>query len=552
MKAAAAAAALILLAAAAAHALISPPEASSAAAVGGIRIERTNVFDPAVTGEDWWPFRAANRVHIITREAVISRELLFSPGESWDPLKVIESERNLRANGSFRRAEILQMPRPDGSADAVVRTQDAWTTSPRFSVGTEGGKNFLSYGLEEGNLLGYGKAVSFDHSQDGSLISNSYGYRDPRFLGSRLGLSGSYARNQNGDQIGADLARPFYSLDADHALGMGWTRTLGEESLVRDGAEYSKYRKQTRLADGAYGIRLTGNRDFVQRAEAGWYSEKFHFDPTPDTLAGTLPQSRELSGPTLGYSWVQPRYIKETYIDRMERVEDFNLGNELKARGGFMAAATGSDRDRWMFNVSDQQGLSLGPGRFILARVGASSRLAARRWENGLVTAGVNIFWKTYWTRERTLVLHAEGSSGRFLDPQNQLSLGGNSGLRGYKNDSFVGGKSILFNLEDRFFFEKEWFHLVRLGGVFFVDSGVAVPEGSGFSFARFKTDLGAGLRFAGTRTRSGAVARIDVAYALNGGPGGSRVVVSVKGGQAFDLFNSSTRRVTTSPGSRL
>ncbi|OGR93477.1 MAG: hypothetical protein A2V88_10215 [Elusimicrobia bacterium RBG_16_66_12] len=555
MKAAAAAATLLLLAPAPARAIISPPEASSAAAVAGIQIERTNVFDPAVTGENWWPFRAANKLHILTREAIIQRELLFSPGEPWDQLKVIESERNLRANGSFRRAEILHVPRPDGSADAVVVTQDAWTTNPKFNIGTEGGKNFLSYGIEEGNLLGYGKAVSLEHSQDGATISNSYGYADPRFLGSRLGLKGSYARNQNGDQISADLARPFYSLDAGHALGMGWTRTLGDESLVRDGDDYSKYRRRVRVADAAYGMRLTGDRDFVQRAEAGWYSEKFHFDPTPDTTAGTLPQGRELSGPTAGYSWVQPRYIKETYIDRIERVEDFNLGNELKARGGFMAAAAGSDRDRWMFNVSDQQGLSLGPGRFLLARVGASSRLAAGRWENGLVTGGVNLFWKHQTrerTSERTLVLHAEGSSGRFLDPQNQLSLGGNSGLRGYKNDSFVGGKSILFNLEDRFFFDREWFHLVRFGGVLFVDSGVAVPEGSGFSFSRFKTDLGAGLRLAGTRSRSGGVARIDVAYALNGGPGGSRIVVSVKGGQAFDLFSSSTRRVTTSPASRL
>lgn len=544
--------AALLLTGAPAHALISPPEASSAPAIGSIRVERTNVFDPTAPGEDWWPFRLADRIHIITQERVIRDELLFAPGQSWDPLKVIESERNLRANGAFRRSEVIQVPRPDGSAEAVVRTQDAWTTNPRFAIGTEGGKNFLSYGLEEGNLLGLGKTVSYERSYDGSKQSNSYGYGDPRFLGTRLGLRGDYTRNTNGDQITTDLARPFYSLDAEHALGAAWQRTLGDDSLVRDGTEYSKFRKSVRLVDGSYGRRLSGDQDFVQRGEVGWYSEKFHFDPTSETIAGTLPASRELSGPTAGYSWVQPHYIKEVNIDRMERVEDFNLGNELKTRAGFMGAATGSDRDRWFFNASDQQGVSLGKGRFLLARLSASSRLASGNWENGLLTAGVNLFWKTNWTRERTLVLHAEGSCGRYLDPQNQLSLGGNSGLRGYKNDSFVGGKSILFNLEDRFFFDREWFHLVRFGGVFFVDSGVAVPEGSGFSFARFKTDLGAGLRLAGTRSRSGGVARIDIAYALSGGPGGSRVVVSIKGGQAFDLFNSSTRRVTTAPGSRL
>jgi len=547
-----AAAAFILLAAAPASALISPPEASSAPAVGGIRIERTNVFDPSVPGEDWWPFRTADKIHILTRETIIKREILFAPGEPWDALKALESERNLRANGAFRRAEIVQVPRPDGSSDAVVRTQDAWTTNPKLSAGTEGGESFLSFGLEEGNILGYGKSVSFEHSQKGAKKSNSYGYGDPRFLGSRLGLSGNYARNQDGDQIGADLARPFFSLEADHALGAGWTRTLAEESLVRDAVTYSKYHKRIRLADAAYGARLSGDRDFVQRGEAGWYSEGLAYDPTGDTLAGTLPADRELSGPTVGYSWVQPRYVKETNIDRMERVEDFNLGNEMKARTGFMAAATGSNRDRGIFNVSDQQGLGLGDGRFALARVAASSRIAGGRWENGLLTAGLNFFWKTRWTRERTLVLHLEGSSGRFLDQGNQLSLGGNSGLRGYKNDSFVGGKSVLFNLEDRFFFDGEWFHLIRLGGALFVDSGTAVPEGSGISFSRFKTDLGAGLRLASSRSRSGSVLRVDLAYALNGGPGGSRLVVSIRGGQAFDLFNSSTRRVSTSPASRL
>ena len=236
----------------------------------------------------------------------------------------------------------------------------------------------------------------------------------------------------------------------------------------------------------------------------------------------------------------------------MERIEDFNLGNELRTRGGFMGTATGSDIDRWIFNVSDQQGLSLGPGRFMLAGVGISGRAAGGRWENGLFTAALNAFWKTHWTRERTLVFHAEGSSGRFLDRENQIVLGGNSGLRGYKNDSFVGGKAVLFNLEDRFFFDREWFHLMRLGGVLFVDSGATAAEGSGLSWARFKTDLGAGLRLSSTRSRSGGVARIDVAYALNGGPGGSRVVVSIRGGQAFSFFASSAQRVAASPGSRL
>jgi hypothetical protein len=54
------------------------------------------------------------------------------------------------------------------------------------------------------------------------------------------------------------------------------------------------------------------------------------------------------------------------------------------------------------------------------------------------------------------------------------------------------------------------------------------------------------------TRGRTGTAFRVDVAQALQHGPGGKRWVVSITGGQAFQLFNSSTRKLKTTPASRL
>jgi hemolysin activation/secretion protein len=258
-----------------------------------------------------------------------------------------------------------------------------------------------------------------------------------------------------------------------------------------------------------------------------------------------------MSGPTIGYTWIQPHYVKETYIDRMDRVEDFDLGNEMRARTGYMARDLGSDQDRWIFNVADQQGLSLGEGRFALASAGFSGRVYDNRLENGLTTEDINFYWKNYiWTRTRTLVFHIEGAQGANLDVENQVILGGNTGLRGYKNDAFVGSRSILANLEDRFFFDGEYFHLVRFGGVMFAETGAVVSQGSGFSPESFRSDVGAGIRAGSSRSTSGSVARLDVAYALNGGPGGgSRWVISLTGGQAFGFFSSAATSVATSPG---
>lgn len=554
------AAALLFIASSAFGAMVPaavPPDVSTGPVIANVIIERANVFDPNVKGEDWWIFQTADKLHYVTREKIVRDELLFAPGERWDALKVIQSERNMRSGYPYRHAEITPVPRADGRVDALVRTQDAWSTNPKIGIGTSGGASSASFGLEENNLLGYGKSVSFSHSEGSSTSgyqrSNSYGYGDPRFLGTRLALGTAYAKSNDADSESVNLTRPFYALDTGRAMTANWSNNNSIGTEVRDGTEFSKYSERDRLVNAEYGSRLNDDRWFVQRVEAGWYENRMVFGQTsesPGTVPGTQPGNLNMSGPTIGYSWIQPRYVKETYVDRMERVEDFNLGNELRVRTGYMARGTGSDQDRWIFNAADQQGLGLGEGRFALAGAGFSGRLFNNKLENGLATANVNFFWKNYiWTRTRTLVAHVEAAQGHKLDLQNQIILGGSNGLRGYKNDSFVGGRSILMNLEDRFFFDGEYLHLVRFGGAVFVESGSVVPEGSGFSPARFRSDVGAGLRAASTRSTSGGVVRFDVAYALNGGPGGSRWVVSLRGGQAFSFFNSASGGVTTSPG---
>ncbi|MDD5303980.1 MAG: hypothetical protein PHS14_12845, partial [Elusimicrobia bacterium] len=361
---------VLLARAAGAYQSPEPPPELTGETIGEIRVERVNVFDPTVPGEDWWPFRVANKIHYPTREMIIRRELLFAPGEVWDPLKVIQSERNLRSNGSFRRIDIIPVKRPDGQVDAVVRSQDSWTTNPRFAAGTEGGESFFGLGLEEGNILGYGKSVAFDYGRTGRKTTSSYSYGDPRFMGTRMALDAGYAHSSSGDSNSASLTSPFYSLDSARASAAAWQRSVSDTYVYRDAEEFSRFRTRRRIGEASLGRRLEADTLFVQRVEGGWYTDRAQYDALPQTASGSLPVDRDLSGPTIGYSWVQPDYIKENYIDRMERIEDFNLGNELSVRAGWMGAKTGSDRDRGIFNASNQQGVIFAPGRFAIGRVG--------------------------------------------------------------------------------------------------------------------------------------------------------------------------------------
>ncbi|MCX5794055.1 MAG: BamA/TamA family outer membrane protein [Elusimicrobia bacterium] len=527
--------------------------ASTQPVVAEIRVaERLDVFDPRVPGEAWWGFQIANKIHVTTRERIIRQEILLRPGDPWDELKALESERNLRALGSFRWAMVTAVPRPDGKVDVLAKAQDSWTTIPNLSIGTEGGQNFFAYGIQENNLFGYNKSVSLLHYQNGPTVRNDLRYTDPRLLATRLRLSALAARTSHGDSTGLDLARPFYALDTPYAYGAGWTRLIDEDTLYRSGQNYSQFLEYTRSFMLSAGRRLGSGEALTQRLEAGWLYSKSRFDSEPGTLAGTMPPDRELSGPTLGYSWIQPRYIKETYVDRMERVEDYNLGNELSFLGGYAGTHLQSDRERWIFNATDQQGLSLGEGRFALAQVGAAGRVAGGDWENALLFTNLDLFWKSERPVLNTWVAHLEGATVRRMDKENQVVLGGDTGLRGYENNAFTGAKAFLANVENRFFAPGEYLHLVRVGGAVFFDSGAVAPEGAGLSLRSFKSDVGMGLRLASTRSRSGGVLRVDLAYALDQGPGPSRWVVSIRGGQAFSIFNSATRRLRRPPTSRL
>lgn len=535
-------------------AFVSPSTTTYAAisgSVGEIRIHRLNVFDPNVPGEDWWPFRLGNKIHIPTKEYVLKREILMDHGDQWSSFKALESERNLRAESYIRNAEIHPSTATQGTVDLDLYSQDAWTLAPQMSVGTEGGQSYFIYGLSESNVLGYGKEISLLHGSVGPDHRNEFRYHDPRLWGSRVDTTGIYTTTNYGAQVGALAERPFFSLDTPHGWQVLWARVIQQDILYQDANETTDFIQDFRNVNANYGWRIGSSEDLVQRIYAGTYYEKDTYQASPTTV-GPVPAGRELSGPVISYQLIQPRYVKETYINTMQRIEDFNLGNEFFVRAGSMLQSWGSDVDRWTLNASDQQGFGFSEGKFILGQVGVSGRLHDDRLENAIFYGNLNLFVKTIWPWTQTWVAHAEANITKHLDPENQLILGGNTGLRGYKVNSFTGTRSALLNLEDRLFLVHEFLHLIVLGGVVFYDIGAVSPQGGGFSWSWVKSDAGFGLRISPTRTQSGGVLRLDVAYALNGGPGPSRWVIGIRGGQAFSVFNSTNREVLQTPATSI
>ncbi|MBI4052261.1 MAG: hypothetical protein HY400_07125, partial [Elusimicrobia bacterium] len=278
--------------------------------------------------------------------------------------------------------------------------------------------------------------------------------------------------------------------------------------------------------------------------------QRNEFFPTQETVTGTLPGNKELGAPFLAYGWVQAKYLKENFIEKAERLEDFNLGNETRMLFGYAGESFGSDRNGFLYQLMEHQGFLLGAGKFLVAEGGVLGRIPQDgKVENALYFGSLNAYWKYASSFPQTWVLHVEGAYGRNLDGENQLILGGDNGLRGYKIRSFTGNKSIMTNLEGRFFHPKEVLALTYLGGAVFFDAGTVAPQGRPILWKELKADVGIGFRLGPTRSASGTVARLDLSYALNRNPaGGSRWVVSLVSGHPFGSFTSSIRHLLIGP----
>ena len=105
--------------------------------------------------------------------------------------------------------------------------------------------------------------------------------------------------------------------------------------------------------------------------------------------------------------------------------------------------------------------------------------------------------------------------------------------LRGYRTHMFAGSRSVLFNVEERFYFGHEILQLASPAIVAFVDAGNATNGGFN-ELMSLKTDIGFGIRVGLPRTPKNLL-RIDFAYALNPDPMGRRgFLISFSSGQAF------------------
>ena len=432
-------------------AIPSPEELEArGAVVGQITVLAGEIFDTSIAGERAWFYRTANKLHIRTRAAVIRGQLLFKAGDKYSNRLVQETERILRANDYLYDATIVPVAFDGHAVDLEVRTNDNWTLNPGFNFGRSGGKNEVNVHVQEQNLLGTGRKVEVAWDKNVDRQALTFAYFDPHFLHSFRRIELLYSDADDGSTKYFRFEQPFYALDSRRSGGT----TLTDSEFISDryelGQRVGEFRQHAQFYElnGGWSSGLQGG--WVQRWTYGATYHENEFEPVAgQPLAGPLPEYAEFVYPWVGFELLQDAFQERINQDQIRRTEDVLVGLHAWARLGYASEAFGSATDAVLMSAFAQDGIDLTPRQSLFGSAWVSGRYEQGEIRNGIL-GGEARYYLTTSSRSKFFA-SASGTLTEQLDTDQQLTLGGDNGLRGYPLRYQAGTSRALLTLEQRY-----------------------------------------------------------------------------------------------------
>ena len=484
-----------------------------------IKFVRQNVFskddNPLGLGD---PF--LNRLHFITRKQIIKQELLFKVGDKLDLDLINETERNLRKLIFIGSVQILSEENSDGSVDLTVYTRDLWTTTVGIEFSRLDNENTFGILLEEQSMLGYGSPVSIGitNTEDGIKLRLSNLYK--RIRGSRWNLN-SFLRDGPGEEYRYffGLNRPLYSLNTKWAFGA----LVNNQNLPRKKDTDEEFIEQSNSQ--FYSVtRVYGTRFRKLVSSMNFFQEFSESEISVQNL-------KELSG---NIRFRALRFAKARRLDKMERVEDIELGSSVGLGIAKSGSFIKSDREYWKLSASQTLSFPSGSKSWIFQRLNYTNTFEDDKEINRIWEFDLKAYSQVF--PNQTIAFRLFTGSRANLDNRTDIySLRDRTGLRGYTlEDSLSGRKILLMNLEDRFFSDIKLLTL-SFGGVIFADAGGIWQESESINLSELKYSIGLGLRWEVSKSASSRITKLDFALPLNGkGLSIDNIVVLISTGQIF------------------
>jgi hypothetical protein len=487
--------------------------------IGSIRIRELPIFDAGPDGELPAVYRLANELHVDTRDSVIESQLLFREGDAVSHRLFEETERNLRELRYIREPSVTTVGCHDGLADIEVTVREVWTTNPGFSFARSGGENSAGIKLQELNVLGLGKQLTFELSKDADRSFYTVHWRDPGVRESRWVMDLALRQSSDGQGWSAMAERPFYALDSRWSAGFALQQDEGVDPVYRLGERVAAYNRRAEFAEVRYGRSDGLLNGWSRRTTFGFRREHADFEVAPgESAPAVLPDDRRLDYPFLRFEAVQDDFETTRNRDQIARTEDQQFGLRYGLEVGWSTPVLGADRDGLLLHAAASRGWRLGFDDTMFADAALTTRVEGGTPVDGLLSGSLRYYRPT--GPSGVFFAGFSAGLGQDLDADHELTIGGDTGLRGYPLRYQAGSATALVTLEQRYFSKFRLWQLADVGAAVFFDMGRAwgeSPTGPSENLGLLK-DVGFGLRLGTSRSALGNVIHIDVAFPLDGG----------------------------------
>ena len=537
--------------------------------VGNIEIISRDIFSPNeiehTNGALRFMRKTMNGVHFSTRQYVLRRELLFESGDAFNPERLAETERNLRRLGYLNDVRVAAVDTTaGGKVNIRVSAQESWTLRTSFSYSlASGGDQRWSVSLSDRNFLGHGVTLGAGLGQDENTSFWNLWFRQQRLFGTGLRLGIDYSSRQDGYIRQVFLSRPFYAQSDSWTMDFKYWDNLADyryylsnagpagDDPARNISLYTKLPYHLSGVEGGFQFRLThSDEGRIWRLGGGVRLSKSTFDLNEPEYVLSDGRTEDLSflaepgqpfardqGTTvfpyvwvhsLGRAWGTARFVLQ-YGPVEDLPLDFDFDFKAGPAGGQLGSTTGYAESKFHFEGLFTKWVRVGGGYLLLYGVGNADTGSAsvRTYRYDLVTGWIATagHQSSPWITR----LFAEYGQGQNLLGSQALLLGLDRGMRTLEFDGMAGDKLGRWSVEQGKAMPWEIAGLVRVGLAAFYSGGRAWWRDEVLGQSYIRHEAGFGIRFGPTRSANSQVARIDLAWDLNGD--GSPVITAITRG---------------------
>lgn len=485
--------------------------------VGKIYYTQLPIFDESDPRENNWLYRWANRFHVETRAEVIKSQMLINSGDEYDPRLLQETARTLRQRKYLYDAAARPVSLCDDVVDLEIISRDVWSFTPEVSFKRSGGENTYRVNIRDTNILGTGRELSMGIKKDLDRKSNEFIYKNNNIMGSRVTGRVQFADSDDGSAQLVSVQLPFYALDTRRAWGVRLQQYDQIDSQFFKSNRVTEVRHEHEDYILTYGFSDGLKNGVVRRWTMGFRFREDKFGLGDELPPPTeFPSDKRLSFPFLGYTSVVDDYTTATNLNQIHRIEDLHLGHTFFVRIGYAASAFGSDEDRIVLEGQFDDTIIYNGNILLRHELEWSGLWNMDSDESEDVVIDYSMRYFRNQTKHRSFFASFNAIYTKNLNSNRQVVLGGESGVRGYKNRLQVGDRQVLLTLEERLYSDIHLFNLLRLGWALFVDVGKAWKPGTDSGFEDdYLANIGFGIRLASTKADSGRVIHIDWAKPL-------------------------------------